>query len=256
MTFKGMNEPKSPKSQQGRGPRFTSAVLDVLLVACAVLTLWFILPLLTMAWVSDTSQPQSPLAAAQSLESKIRVLSEPEPAGPNSFQPIVVTENEVNAYLKHHGPEFLPAGVRDPAIRITPDRVFGSANVDFGEFSRTASNPADWGPKVLAAMFKGPQRVAVSSRMVTQNGQANVKIESVVVGTTTVPDWLVDLLLENYFQPRYKFDLRKPIALPDHVIRVELDNGEATFVRSPDKKTGFRIQEPGLRMEPAEGRSQ
>jgi len=86
-------------------------------------------------------------------------------------------------------------------------------------------------------MFKGPQRVAVSSRMVTQNGQANVKIESVVVGTTTVPDWLVDLLLENYLQPRYTFDLSKPIALPDHVIRVELDNGEATFVRGPDKKT-------------------
>jgi hypothetical protein len=177
------------------------------------------------------------LAAAQSLESKIRVLSEPESAGPNSFQPIVVTENEVNAYLKYHGPGFLPAGVRDPAVRITPDRVFGSADVDFGEFSRTAGNPADWGPKVLAAMFKGSQRVAVSGRMVAQNGQANVKIETVVVGTTTVPDWLVDLLLEKYLQPRYKFDLSKPIALPDHVVRVKLDNGEATFVRSPEKKT-------------------
>jgi hypothetical protein len=83
-----------------------------------------------MAWVSDTSQPQSPLAAAQSLESKVRVLSESESAGPNSLQPIVVTENEINAYLKS-----------------------------------------------------------------------------------------------------------KPIALPDHVIRVESDNGEATFVRSPEKKT-------------------
>jgi hypothetical protein len=253
MTFKGMNEPKSPKSQLERGPRFKPAALDVLLVACAGLTLWFILPLLAMAWVSDTSQSQTPLAAAQSLESKIRVLSEPESAGPSSFQPIVVTENEINAYLKCHGLEFLPPGVRDPAIRITSDRVLGSANVDFGEFGRTASNPADLGPKVLAAMFKGPQRVAASGRIQTQNGQASLKIESVVVGTTTVPDWLVDLLLENYLQPRYNFDLSKPIALPDHVIRVKLDNGEATFVRSPDKKTGFRIPEPGLRMQPAKG---
>lgn len=232
-----MNALKSPKSEQGRAPRLSQAGLSVRLVGCAVSTLGFMIPLLSMAWISDTSQPQSPVAAAQALESKMRVLSEPESAGPKSFQPIVVTENEVNAYLKYHGPEFLPAGVRDPTIRITPDRVFGSANVDFGEFSRTARNPADWGPKVLAAMFKGSQRVGVSGRMETQNGQAKVKIESLVVGTTTVPDWLVDFLLENYLQPRYKFDLSKPIALPDHVLRVELGSGEATFVRSPDKKT-------------------
>jgi len=59
MTSKGMDEPKSPKSQLGRGPRFKPAVLDVLLVACAVLTLWFILPLLAMAWVSDVMRKQA-----------------------------------------------------------------------------------------------------------------------------------------------------------------------------------------------------
>jgi hypothetical protein len=42
-------------------------------------------------------------------------------------------------------------------------------------------------------------------------------------------------LLENYLQPRYKLDLSKPIALPYHVIRVKLDKGEATFVRSQEK---------------------
>jgi len=117
MTSKGMDEPKSPKSQLGRGPRFKPAVLDVLLVACAVLTLWFILPLLAMAWVSDTSQPQTPLAAAQSLESKISVLSGPKSAGPNSFQPIVVTENEINAYFKSK-----PIALPDHAIRVELDK--------------------------------------------------------------------------------------------------------------------------------------
>jgi len=168
------------------------------------------------------------------MESKIRILSDPAP--PKSIQPVVVTENEVNAYFKLHGQEILPAGVRDPAIQFTTDRVSGQATVDFAEFSRTATNPRDLGTMVLAGMFKVPQRVAVSCRVEAQNGQAKIKIESVAVGATTVPDGLVVLLLENYLQPRYKFDLSKPLALPNHVTRIELSSGEATFVRSPDNK--------------------
>jgi hypothetical protein len=249
MILSGMNEKafRDPVGQAG---------WSVLLVAGAVSALWFMIPRLSLAWISDASPPQSSVAAAQALESKIRLLFEPESGGPKSFQPIVVTEDEVNAYLKYHRPNFLPLGVHDPALHITPERIFGSAQIDFGELSRTPGNPADWRRKVLAAMFKAPQRVGVSVRMETQNGQAKVKIESVVVGTTSVPNWLVDFLLENCLPPRFKFDLSKPIALPDHVTRVEWGRGKATLVRSPDKKTGLRIHEPGLRMQPTEGGGQ
>lgn len=207
-----------------------------LVIVCMGVTLHPIIFLLAVAGVSDPAQPPISLAAVQSMESKIRALEDPGPAGVKSLPPIVVKEDEANAYLKYHGHEFLPAGVRDPALHITPERVFGSATIDFSELARTASaNNGDWGPRVLAAMFKGSQRIAAAGRVESQNSQAKVKIETVVVGTSTIPPWLVDFMLDNYVGPRYKVDLSKPMALSNHIVRIELGTGQATFIRSPGK---------------------
>lgn len=224
------------KKPLGVGQRRLPGLGGLLVVICMGVTLHPIIFLLAAAGVSDPAQQQIPPAAVQSMESKIRALADPGPAGVKSLPPIVVKEDEANAYLKYHGREFLPPGVRDPAVHITRERVFGSAMIDFSEMARTASaNPGDWGPRVLAAMFKGPQRIAAAGRVESQNGQAKVKIETVVVGTSTIPPWLVDFMLDNYVGPRYKLDLSKPIPLTNHIVRIELGTGRATFIRSPGK---------------------
>jgi hypothetical protein len=183
----------------------------------------------------EVSRTELSPAAARELESKIQILSGGSSADATSYQPIVITDGEANSYLKYHIQQLFPPGVHNPEVHIAPARVFASANVDFDEFSRATSSASNWGPKVLAAMFKGKQRVAAAGRLETQKGQGKVKIETVVVGTTTVPDWLVDFVLENYIQPRYKLDLSKPFELPDHVTSIELRSGQATFIRSPNK---------------------
>jgi len=172
-----------------------------------------------------------------SFESKIRLLSGNEVEPARIYRSIDISESEANTYLKDHGRELLPPGVRDLSLRITPDRVFGAAIVDFEELSRAYNNTGDWGPKVLAAMFKGAQKVTAAGKLQAENGQGKVKIEIVNIGNTTLPDWLVDFILDNYLQPRYKLDLTKPFALPDHVTRIELGLGHATFFRSPDRSS-------------------
>jgi hypothetical protein len=211
--------------------------------ACTALVAWLGVPvgllLLTpvfFVWgkptLPDSSPTEASLAAAQALELKLRLLSGSDEKAPKSFQPVVITEGEANSYLKYRGQEFLPAGVHDAVIHITPERVLGAADVDFNEFSRTYSSTSEWGPKVLAMMFKGKQKVTAAGKLETQNGLGKVKIETMAIGTTAVPDWLVDFMLQNYLQPRYKFDLSKPFELPDHVTRIELGLGQATFYRA------------------------
>jgi hypothetical protein len=184
---------------------------------------------------SNAAGLDTPQAAAQALEAKLRVLQTMDAPPADSYPPITITEYEANSYLKIHGGEFLPAGVHDPRVRFVPEHVTGFADVDFGEFSRIYSNPQDWGPKVLAAMFKGTQRVTATGKLQSENGQAKVQIESVTVGSMTVPSWLVDFVVQNYLQPRYKFDLSKPIPLPDHVTQIVVGSGRAIFLRSPNK---------------------
>jgi len=184
---------------------------------------------------SGATGPDATQAAAQALEVKLRTLQTVDAGSAQSYSPMVITENEANSYLKVHGRDLLPPGVRDPAVRFSPEHVVGVADVNFEEFSRVYSNPNDWGPKVMAAMFKGTQHVSATGKVQSGNRQAKVQIESVTVGSMTVPSWLVDFVVENYLQPRYKFDLSKPIPLPDHVTQIVLGTGQAIFLRSSDK---------------------
>jgi len=193
----------------------------------------------------DTASPPSTnasaglsLAAAQSLEDKLRVLQTPVSPTARSLRPVTITEAEANSYLKYRSGTFLPPAVHDPELHIASDSVSGTADVDFGQLNQgtTPANQAnDWTTRALAGLFTGKQRVAATGKLATGDGQGRVTIESVSIGGINVPPVLVDWLLQNYVAKRYKVDLSKPFTLPDHVTRIELAQGRALFVRSPDK---------------------
>lgn len=173
------------------------------------------------------------LAASKSLETKLQILEGTSPPASGSYPAVIITEYEANSYLKVHSGEFLPKGVGTPSLSIQPELATASADVDFDELSRTYPNPNDMGPKILAAMFHGTQRVTVTANVQSDDAGVHVQIQSVVVGSMNVPKWLVDYVIQNVLQPRYNFDLSKPIAYPDHVKRIVLGSGQVTFLRGP-----------------------
>jgi hypothetical protein len=173
------------------------------------------------------------LAASKSLEAKLQILESKDTQTSTSYPAVIITENEANSYLKVHSGETLPMGVRAPSLSIQPEHATVSADVDFDALSRSYPNPNDWGPKVLAAMFKGTQHVTVTAKIQSEDSGARVQIENVVVGTITVPSWLVDYVVQNVLQPRYNFDLSKPVPYPDHVTKLVLGSGQVTFLRGP-----------------------
>jgi hypothetical protein len=173
------------------------------------------------------------LAASKSLEAKLQSLESTNTQPSASFPGVLITEFEANSYLKVHSGESLPVGVRTPSLGIQPEHAIASADVDFDELSRSYPNPNDMGPKILAAMFHGTQHVTVTAKIQSENAGVRVQIESVVVGTTTVPSWLVDYVVQNVLQPRYNFDLSKPLAYPDHVTLIVLGSRQVTFLRGP-----------------------
>jgi hypothetical protein len=175
-------------------------------------------------------------ASAQTLESKIRELSAPSTVKPKSFKPIVITENEANDYLRTEGPSFLPPAVSDPEIRIRADSVSAAAEVDFDKLQQLGKQTNDVGSQVLGTLFKGRQKVSASGKLLTGDGRGQLTIQNLSIGDTSIPDWLTQALLQNYLEKTYKIDLNKPFVLPDHVTRIDLAQGQATFVRSPAKR--------------------
>ena len=217
-------------------PRRLILVVALWASAFLALAIWGLPGPLGYGRTGEAAAPSAGISpeAARSLKAKIRLLSAPTQGKPASFQPIVVTETETNSYLKYNGREFLPPGVNDPQIRIFPERIYGTADVDFNQLNQ-ASKTDDWGARMLAMAFPGKQRVSATGRLNTSGGQGKVTIQDVRVGSYAIPDALVSFLLESYVQRRYKIDLGKPLPLPDHVNRIELGPGNATFYRRPAK---------------------
>jgi hypothetical protein len=174
-------------------------------------------------------------AAAQALEDKIRLLASPVPSSATSLRPVAITEVEANSYLKYRGQGLLPPAVHDPEVHITFGRVSGVADVDFSELNRQAAKSNDWSGRAMASIFTGRQRVTATGKLETENGQGKVSIENASIGNTAVPQVLLDWLVKNYVEQRYKIDLSKPFTLPDHVMRIDLSAGRALLLRSPGK---------------------
>lgn len=186
--------------------------------------------------------PADARSTGDSLESKIAELSIPPTGHPTSFKPIIITDSEANAYLRNHGPEFLPPGVENPQLRIYSDRVTGEALVDFDQLHAIGKQTNDIGMQVVGTLFKGKQKVSATGKLSSGDGRAHVTVQDLSVGDTGIPDWLTQALVQSYLEKSYKLDLSKPFPLPDHVTRIDLSTGQATFVRSPAKKPALAKQ--------------
>jgi len=215
-----------------------------IVAATKVAALFLLMPAWTAPWPRSSRDGGSPAtkadvevspAAAQALEEKMRLLATPVPNPAKSLGPVIITETEANSYLKYRGQSFLPPAVHDPEVHITSDRVSGAAEVDFDQLNQQAAKADDWATRAMSSIFSGRQRVNATGKLETRNGQGKVTIESASIGNTAVPQALLDWLVRNYLQQRYKIDLSKPFTLPDHVTRIELGAGRALFLRSPDK---------------------
>jgi hypothetical protein len=163
-------------------------------------------------------------------------LSGPSSSSRKPLGPIIVTDTEVNSYLKYDRPAFLPPGVSGLVIHFKPEGIHGGANVNFDSLHPAQQPGNDLTTKVLASIFQGTQRVTALAKIASSDGTAKLTIQDVHVGSITLSDWLVNWLIQTYVESQYKVDLNKPFLLPTHVTRIDFAPGKAIFVRSRQQK--------------------
>ena len=194
-----------------------------------------LLGVLGMAAETSTSQARTPAglstAAASAFQSKLIELSATRPLKRGSPSSIVITDNEVNSFLKYDRPEFLPAGVNDLEFHFKPDGIHGAANVNFDQLKPSQQSESPITARLLASIFHGTQRLTALGVLESKDGTGTLTIKDVHIGSTALSDWLVNFLIHTYVESEYKVDLSKPFLLPDHVTRIEFAPGKAVFVR-------------------------
>lgn len=211
-----------------------AGVLLPLMVSCILLGLCD----LTTVALPEQSHPTAGLsqAAANGFQAKMMELSSPSRTGARSEKPVVITDMEVNSFIKYDRPQFLPAGVSDIDIHFKPEGVFGAANVNFDQLKPTGQLGDQLGASLLASIFTGTQHVTALGVVESGNGTGKVTIKNMRIGNTTLSDWLVNWFIETYVQSEFKIDLSKPFLLPDHVTHIEFAPGKAVFVRGTGQK--------------------
>jgi hypothetical protein len=140
------------------------------------------------------------------------------------------TEREINAYLTLEGPNFLPAGIAMPRVRLADGRVQARAVVDLDAVRRSRERSA-FDP--LAYLTGAVEVVAVGSVEVS-GGEGLIRYESATVGGVAVPKTVAQELLRFYTRtperPRgFAFD--EPFAVPAGVRVAAVSRGEVTVTQ-------------------------
>jgi len=166
----------------------------------------------------------SPEAAI--LQRKLDYLEANSHASHPKQTPTIFTEQEVNSYLASDQIE-LPLGVQSVTLRFGAGTISGTSRVDFDKALAGArsANP-------LLSIFSGVHEVAVATHATGSSGEGHVHVDSVSLDGIEVPNFVLELFIEKYLQPKYpEIGLDSRFALPDRIDSAVVSGHQVTLTQ-------------------------
>ncbi len=176
---------------------------------------------LTAALAAPAISPENSRSARQKID---RILEEKMAPGSS----LVLSGDEINSCLRYDYADVVPAGVTQPNLHLEPDRVTGTAMVDFAEWqSQSGGSPG----LLLGWLLRGKRRVEVACRYTSADGYGRVDVESVRIGGSAVSAEAITFLINNLVQPRYpEAVVGRSVPLAYRLKQVRIEQGRAVVV--------------------------
>ncbi len=144
----------------------------------------------------------------------------------------VVTEGEVNAYLRFRAGEHLPVGVTDPSVGIQGQgRINGRAIVDLDAIRQKKSSGGWLDP---ASYLTGRLPVTAAGILHTRDGQGRFELETAEVSGVPIPKAFLQEMVSFYTRSEDHpkgIVLDEPFALPANIRSIGVDKGRAIVVQ-------------------------
>ena len=167
---------------------------------------------------STAAEPAISAEAAESAAEKLRRIEEASGSGTGGFL-TEFSENEVNSYLAYQVASRYPPGLSKVQVRFLPGRILGIAEVDFDKAK--SARPTSGG--MTDYLFWGTHTLEAGGSFSAIDGVGHFDLESVALDGVTLPQTVVDLLIETFLKPRFpRLALDAPFFLPDSVDRVQV----------------------------------
>ena len=143
----------------------------------------------------------------------------------------VVTDNEVNSYLKFLAGPQVPVGIADPILHAAGNgRVEGRATVDL-DAVRTQKKRA-WTDPLGYLMGKLP--VTASGTLTTKDGVGRFTLERAAISGVTIPKSILQELVSYYSKTAEHpagINMDEPFTLPAAILEITIGQGTATIVQ-------------------------
>jgi len=143
----------------------------------------------------------------------------------------IVTEPEVNAYLRYRGPEVLPVGIVDAYVfALGAGRLSGVATVDLDVVR--LSRPR--GLLDPAQLLRGRLPVAATGVLRSKDGEFRFDLESATVAGMEVPKSLLQELVSYYTRSESNpsgYSLDAPFALSAGIREIAVESKRAVIVQ-------------------------
>jgi len=143
----------------------------------------------------------------------------------------VISDAEVNSYLRFHAASQIPVGVVDPLINAIGDgRVSGSATVDLDAVRKQKQR--GWTDPM--GYLAGKLPLTAVGRLTTKDGIGRFELESAELSGVTVPKTLLQELLAYYSRTPENpagIDMDAPFELPSAIREIKVARGNATVVQ-------------------------
>jgi hypothetical protein len=156
----------------------------------------------------------------------------PPPAGQRrkAIQTIV-TEPEMNGYLRYRGRDVLPVGVVDPYVfALGEGRLSGVATVDLDAVR--LSKPR--GLLDPAQLLRGRVPVAATGRLTSKDGEFRFLLESATAAGFDVPKSLLQELVSYYTKSASHpegYSLDAPFTLSGGIRQITVESGRAIVIQ-------------------------
>jgi len=183
--------------------------------------------------VAAAAARQAPTRAeGDSMERKLASITERGLLPAERLAPQVKTtfsDRELNAYLMFNGQSRLPVGLREPRVTVpAANRFDGRAVVDLDEVRKSK----DYG--FLGLLLQGVHELKISGTFSGSNGKGVVHISAASLDGVSVPQSLVDTLVNHFSKTPDMpggFQLDKPFDLPSRIRTLQMQSGMVTVVQ-------------------------
>ena len=143
----------------------------------------------------------------------------------------VVTDLEVNSYLRYHAQAQIPVGLVEPTLQaLGGGRVGGRAIVDLDMVRKQKQR--GWLDPM--GYLTGRLPITARGKLTTENGVGRFELESAEISGVTIPKTFVQELLSFYSRTAEDPDginMDDPFQLPARITEIKVATGTATIVQ-------------------------